>query len=393
MANISTARQLIKLCRQADVALYLWGVHGLGKSSLVRQVADEQGIDFVDFRCAQIEASDLRGLPDKGADGRTHFLPPADLPASGSGVLLLDEINRANNEVLAAAFQLVLDRRVGQYKLPTGWSIVCAGNLDNGDYTVTDLDPAFRDRFCHVLLSSGKSTFNEWADWMSQNYPDMALDLVTFCGANLKHLEVANNERLGFRVTPSRRSWEMVARILRAWQQGGFSKRTRTEAMAGLVGRDLALAFNKHRSPVTPNDVFRNGVAKLGEKIRELERNQKMALMWGLASYAKGSIDDEKIAEVVLDFAELLFAQEKDLAIGFCTTLISEVGADRERLPRAQELALLQNTRLVAAVARVNREQQNSPLFIDHLAARPQLAKAVAEAMSTDPVANEEVSP
>lgn len=393
MGNISTAKQLIKLCRQADVALHLWSVHGLGKSSLVRQVADEQGIEFVDFRCAQIEASDLRGLPDKGSDGRTHFLPPADLPTSGSGILFLDELNRANNEVLAAAFQLVLDRRVGQYRLPAGWSIVCAGNLDNGDYAVTDLDPAFRDRFCHVLLSAGKSTFNEWADWMSQNYPETALDLVTFCGANLKHLEVVDNERLGFRVTPSRRSWEMVARILRAWQQRGFSKRTRTEAMAGLVGRELAIAFSKHRSPVTPRDVLRTGVAKLAEKISQLERNQKMALMFGLASYAKDSIDDEEIAEVVLDFAELLFAHEKDLAIGFCTTLISEVGVDRERLPHAQEVALLQNTRLVAAVARVNREQQNRPLFIDHLAARPQLAKAVAEAMSTAPVANEEVSP
>lgn len=393
MANISTAKQLIKLCRRADVALYLWGVHGLGKSSLVRQVADEQGIDFTDFRCAQIEASDLRGLPDKGSDGRTHFLPPADLPTSGSGILFLDELNRANNEVLAAAFQLVLDRRVGQYRLPAGWSIVCAGNLDNGDYTVTELDPAFRDRFCHVLLASGKSTFNEWADWMSQHFPELALDLVGFCGANLKHLEVVESEKLGFRVTPSRRSWEMVARILRAWQRGGYSKRTRTEAMAGLVGRDLAIAFAKHRSPVTPKDLFQIGVAKLAEKIRDLERNQKMALMWGLASYAKDSIDDQKIAEIVLDFAELLFAEEKDLAIGFCTTLISVVGANRQNLPHAQELALLQNPRLGAAVARVNREQEDKPVFIDHLAARPQLAKAVAKAMSVVSSANEEMSP
>ncbi|MBM4092226.1 MAG: AAA family ATPase [Planctomycetes bacterium] len=234
MANIETVKQVIRLCREADVALFLWGVHGIGKSSFVRQIATDLEIDFVDFRCAQIEASDLRGLPDKGADGRTYFLPPADLPTSGQGILFLDELNRANHEVLSAAFQLVLDQRVGQYQLPRGWNIVCAGNLENGDYTVAELDPALRDRFCHVLVSAGQLTFDEWADWMSQHYPERALDVVSFCGANLKHLEVVENEDLGFRITPSRRSWEMVARIQRVWDRGGYSRRTLTEAIAGL---------------------------------------------------------------------------------------------------------------------------------------------------------------
>jgi len=385
MADVSTVRELIRLSRHANVSLYIWGVHGLGKSSLVRQTTADLGIGFVDFRCAQIEASDLRGLPDKGADGRTHFLPPAELPVSGEGILFLDELNRASAEVLAAAFQLVLDRRIGSYELPPGWSIVGAGNLDNGDYLVSELDPALRDRFCHVLLSSGQPTFDEWAGWMFQQYSDSAQGIVGFCGDNLQHLEVVENEDLGFRVTPSRRSWEMVARILRAWQQGSYSQRARLEAMAGLVGRDLAIAFDKHHAAVTPQELLKLGVTKLAEKIRNLGRNQTMALMWGLASYAKDSLHEERIAEVVLDFVELLLAQEKDLAIGFCAAVVSTVAPGQVKLPPAQAMALLMNPRLGSAVAQVNHRQKHEPRFIDRLTARPQLAVAVAESMALEP--------
>lgn len=392
MATIKIVKELIRLCRAADVALYIWGVHGIGKSSVVRQTAEELGIGFVDFRAAQLEASDLRGLPDKGSDGRTHFLPPADLPAAGEGILLLDELNRANSEVLAAAFQLVLDRRIGQYELPAGWSIVCAGNVDSGDYTVTPLDTAFCDRFCHVLLTAGQTTFDEWALWMADAYPELARDVIGFCGSNLQHLEVVENEDLGFRITPSRRAWEMVTRILRAWQAGDYSERARLEATAGLVGRDLAIAFSRHRAPITPQDVYREGVGRLADKITALARNQKMALMWGIVSWAQaGSLHDRTRAEVVLDFLELMLAQEKDLAVGFCTKLI-EANATHHPLPCAQHLALLQNPRLSAAVVRVNREQQQDPTFLDYLVARPTLAGAVAQALSLKPTNIEEVS-
>lgn len=257
---------------------------------------------------------------------------------------------------------------------------------------MSELDPALRDRFCHVMLSSGQLTFDEWAGWMSQHYPESALGIVGFCGVNLQHLEVVENEEFGFRITPSRRSWEMVARVLRAWQQGDYSPRARLEAMAGLVGRDLAIAFDKHHSPVTPQDLLRLGVARLADKIRNLGRNQKMALMWGLVSYARDSLHDEGIAEVVLDFAELIFAQEKDLAIGFCAALVSAVAPGQVRLPHAQALALLMNPRLGSAVAQVNHCQNREPRFIDRLTARPELALAVAEAMALEPGNYQEVS-
>jgi hypothetical protein len=98
------------------------------------------------------------------------------------------------------------------------------------------------------------------------------------------------------------------------------------------------------------------------------------------------------MAAVVLDFAELLFAEEKDLAVGFCTTLIAAATQDKSGWSPQEGLALLLNPRLGAAVARVNRAEKNPPTFIDQLVRRPQLAKAVAQAMSVESRVSEEVS-
>jgi hypothetical protein len=170
-------------------------------------VAQQLGVSLIDFRCSQIEAFDLRGLPDKTPDGRTRFLPPADLPRDGQGILFLDELNRASRDVMAAAFQLVLDRRLGEYELPQGWSIVCAGNFTHGeDYHVEQLDAAFRDRFCHLIVSSGSATYDEWCQWACEQFSDLAPNVIQFTGENLKYLEDVSPETLDFKVLPSRRS-------------------------------------------------------------------------------------------------------------------------------------------------------------------------------------------
>ena len=194
MARIARLTRAMRICFEAGVTPFLWGHKGVGKSSLFRRIAAENGWGFLDLRCSQIEAADLRGLPERTADGRTRFLPPADLPVGdlddaeyaaqlgpppgadadlrqrgeflrrrrrleprrGRGILLLDELNRAPDDVLQAAFQLVLDRAVGEYVLPPGWHVAAAGNFGGGAYRVSDCDdPAFLDRFCHLVFPAG----------------------------------------------------------------------------------------------------------------------------------------------------------------------------------------------------------------------------------------------
>ena len=263
MPTIATSKELVRLCRQAQISLFLWGSHGIGKSSLVREFTEEHRIGFVDLRCAQLDAIDLRGFPSKGRDGRTHFLPPADLPAKGEGILFLDELNRANVDILAALFQLVLDRRVGQYQLPPGWSIVAAGNFQTDDYDVNELDVAFCDRFCHTIVSADRHSAGEWAQWMMQQHGRSAYRAVNYCVVNQQHLERRVPEQLPFQVHPSRRSWEAVVRGIRVADQGDFSSETRLAFVSGLVGPDLAVSFLNYQPTLSPDDIFNVGVRSL----------------------------------------------------------------------------------------------------------------------------------
>ena len=107
---------------------FVWGPPGVGKSSIVREVASEASLDVLDLRAALLDPTDLRGIPAI-EKGRAVWCPPSFLPKPGDrpGVLFLDEINAAPPLVQASLYQLVLDRRVGEYVLPDGWWIVAAG--------------------------------------------------------------------------------------------------------------------------------------------------------------------------------------------------------------------------------------------------------------------------
>ena len=108
---------------------FVWGPPGIGKSSIVHSVARQAGMSVIDLRASLLDPTDLRGIPAI-VDGRAVWCPPAFLPKEGEspGVLFLDEINAAPPLVQASLYQLVLDRRVGEYVLPAGWWIVAAGN-------------------------------------------------------------------------------------------------------------------------------------------------------------------------------------------------------------------------------------------------------------------------
>jgi MoxR-like ATPase len=259
----------------------MWGHKGIGKSASAKQVTLENRMGFMDMRCSQIEASDLRGLPDKRGD-RTVFLPPADMPRGGmtwedftaklgyppeehasriaalkadgkvaeatkydeiynecqpllnDGILFLDEANRAQDDVLQAAFQLVLDRRVGQYVLPVGWSIVAAGNYTEGYQTNGFTDPAFLDRFCHLILSADDTTLPEWVDYIIGQHGEAGSQIVEFASQALKFLHGEQPKSdLGFSITPSPRSWEAVVRVEKAFRKHDFGQDAKSS-----VGRD-----------------------------------------------------------------------------------------------------------------------------------------------------------
>ena len=121
-------------------SLMIWGAPGIGKSSVVEAVAKAKDIQLIDLRISQLAPTDLRGIPvPDTANNIACWYPPEFLPTSGKGILFLDEINMAPPAVQGIAQQLILDRKVGSYKVPDGWFIWSAGNRKEDFAAVFDL--------------------------------------------------------------------------------------------------------------------------------------------------------------------------------------------------------------------------------------------------------------
>jgi MoxR-like ATPase len=137
---------------QVKLSTMIWGPPGIGKSSIVAQVAAAHKLACIDLRLSQLAPTDLRGLPVAKA-GRSHWYPPEFLPSDGAGVLFLDEINMAPPTMQGMAQQLILDRKVGNYVVPAGWFIWAAGNREEDRAAVFDMPAPLANRFLHVEVT------------------------------------------------------------------------------------------------------------------------------------------------------------------------------------------------------------------------------------------------
>jgi hypothetical protein len=189
----------------------LWGPPGVGKSQMVAQVAEKHGVPVIDIRLSQMEPSDLRGIPFRSGD-TVEWAVPAMLPDAErhgpEGILFLDEITSAAPSVSAAAYQLILDRRLGEYRVPEGWAIFAAGNRQ-GDRGVTYTMPApLANRFSHFEV---EVHLDDWVAWAyAHGIDDRVIGFLRFRPELLFDFDPAHNP-VAF---PSPRSWEFAHRAL-----------------------------------------------------------------------------------------------------------------------------------------------------------------------------------
>ena len=189
----------------------LWGAPGVGKSEMVSQVARKNSVEVIDIRLSQMEPSDLRGIPFRD-NGSVEWAIPAMLPNverhGETGILFLDEITSAAPSVSAAAYQLILDRSLGQYDVPPGWAIFAAGNRQ-GDRGVTYTMPApLANRFSHFEVDIN---LDDWVAWAYANdIDDRVIAFLRFRPDLLFDFDPAHNP-VAF---PSPRSWQFAHRAL-----------------------------------------------------------------------------------------------------------------------------------------------------------------------------------
>lgn len=204
-------REFLSASGGSHTPVMLWGPPGVGKSQIIAQIAQTHGVNLIDVRLSQMEPTDLRGIPFRVED-RVEWSVPSLLPDSArhgpGGILFLDEITSAPPTVTAAAYQLILDRRLGEYRVPAGWAIFAAGNR-YGDRGVAYVMPSpLANRFTHYEI---EPNLDDWVAWAHASGIDSrVIAFLRFRPDLLFDFNPAQNP-VAF---PSPRSWEYAHRAL-----------------------------------------------------------------------------------------------------------------------------------------------------------------------------------
>jgi hypothetical protein len=302
------AKKAISKAMQKKRPIFLWGPPGIGKSDIVAQITDSlPNSHLIDIRLSLWEPTDIKGVPYFDSNiGKMVWGEPEELPDEEFAkqydhiVVFFDEMNSAAPAVQAAAYQLILNRRVGKYKLPDNVVIVAAGNRE-ADKGVTYRMPApLANRFVHIELAV---SFDDWFDWAVENkqHKDV-VGYLQFAKQDLYDFDPKGASR-SF-ATP--RSWSFVSELL----DDNDDENTTTDLVAGCVGEGLAVKFMAHRKVAgnmpNPSDVLTGKVKELNTQ----EISAKYSLTVSLCYELKEASDagDKKFDDKVNNF--LRFAMD-----------------------------------------------------------------------------------
>ena len=247
------------------------GAPGVGKSQIIRQIGKKYGFKVIDIRLAQMSEVEIGGLiyPNESRT-KTVWLAPDILPNEERDgkhtILLLDEITSCTKRVQVAAYQLILDRRIGQYTLPEGTFVVALGNREDDDGVYIHLAGPLADRFeIHYIESDFESWKQDFA--LTHGIHPYVIDYLTFKPAAL-HTQDPDSGEMVF-ATP--RSWERVSDILNI--DDDIFKNVIKNKIIGNVGTAEGMQFveycRQHHKTVPLEEVLR-GSAKIPTEPEEL---------------------------------------------------------------------------------------------------------------------------
>lgn len=223
--------------------IMIWGPPGVGKSSVIRDIAHDLDIGYIDVRLAQREPIDIRGLPVPTDDG-VHWHISAEWPRDpdSKGIIIFDELTAADRALQVAAYEFILDRRLGDlYTVPEGWYIVGAGNRASDRAVATTMSSALANRFLHVEIEPEVDSWIKWS--IRHNIHPLVTGFIRFKPECFFTME-GNLER-GW---PSPRSWERVSTMMHLQGNGNSqSMRMLDIAIEGLIGAEAGIEFNAYR--------------------------------------------------------------------------------------------------------------------------------------------------
>lgn len=288
-------KDLIKTAYNKKLPAFVWGATGIGKSYTIRdtamELAKELGLEYsediqdinkdnkfmlIDIRISQLDPSDLRGLPDLDREkGETRWLLPNWLPRKGHGIIFFDELNLAPPSIQASAYQLILDRRLGDYVLPDGYIIVSAGNrLEDKAHTFEMANP-LKNRFIHTELAipipEQGNIKSGWLKWASENGIDTRiLTYIAYLPSELYKFEEASKSP----AFPTPRSWEYASKLIDEIKNKEVIRMLVSSAV-GDASANKFVEFIEIMESINLDEIMKNP-----EKAREVESiEQKFALL------------------------------------------------------------------------------------------------------------------
>jgi len=273
-----TARRCILKAFHIKQPIFLWGPPGIGKSEVVAGIAKELGGLMIDLRLAQMDPTDLRGIPFFNKElGKMDWAPPIDLPDEETAqkypivVLFMDEMNSAAPATQATAYQLVLNRRVGKYILPDNVVIVAAGNRESDKGVTYRMPSPLANRFLHLEMRADHETWEKWAT-LNRIHKDV-VGYVGFAKQDLNDFDPRSSSR----AFPTPRSWTFVSNLLK---DEDLSDHDLTDMVAGAVGEGVAVKFMAHRKIAgqlpRPEEVLSGKVKEL--QIKEISAMYSMVV-------------------------------------------------------------------------------------------------------------------
>jgi len=294
--NHQELKEVVIRCYETKIPLYIWGRTGIGKSETIREAAKDlakklnleyyeevngkaEGFGLIDVRLSQFDPSDLRGLPYiESTEQKSRWAYPDWLPKIGQGILFLDELNLAPPLVQASAYQLILDRRLGSYKLPEGWIVIAAGNKLEDRARTFEMAGPLCNRFVHLELAV--PTIEEWTTWATTHKVDSRI--ISFLNFKPSYL-FRFDDKIQEKSFPTPRSWgRYCSALINSLPDSEFNQ----TLVASAVGEGIAVeftAFLRLTRKIKIKDILDKP-----ESIKEIsEIDLKYALLSALAEEGK----------------------------------------------------------------------------------------------------------
>ncbi|MEV4167331.1 ATP-binding protein [Nonomuraea dietziae] len=330
--------------------VFLWGAPGIGKSSLVRQFADSLGLECVTLLGTQLAPEDLIGVPEL-VGGRSRFAPPESIARDEPYCLFLDELNASAPEVQKAFYSLILERRIGSYELPEGSVVIGAGNRASDNALARPMASALVNRLVHVHL---RVSADDWLKWAAAN--GVHPWIVDYLIQRPDHLWSAPPKTEEPFSSP--RAWHMLSDVMHSF---GPSESLDDDTLAvlafGTLTTSHASAFRAYVKtvrhaydldavikgevswPRRPED--RDLLYFLSETFRarlvkELPADKRGASARGRDLGFRAKTLLVELAEISLECAQLVIANDENGAPALPTWFLVEVGRDLPRLIAAR---------------------------------------------------------